>query len=578
MARPSLTLLGLAAAVSLSACNPPNIAGAPLKPTTTGEAFHSQVECSAVRPSTEPSLMAWEPDERANLNAIRQQGLVVVRYAATGCNVELEVLSNCDAPGSYRYFPANPASNSIVANNATELYGKLPLGAAQFASQLHGDRALRTDWELVGVDKIPIGTVVRKSELRGDCQGATHVISEIYLGAFRLDAGDKRRIDAAVTLFGAGAGGNGVAGVEHLESQGNLKACQKASTDGKEERGCSVPLRIALLPLGAPTHDCPQGSKGTGSGCQVSQVNCPAGTRWNGSACTARVDTNCAAGLHFASGQGCVPDSTAPVAVVQPAAHPGKMVRIPAGTFEMGSPAGVGNPDEHPQHKVHVKAFHMDLTEVTVAQYAACVAAGNCPEAPTTVDWTGIKPLDRSERSRLCNGDRADRANHPENCVDWNMASDYCRWIGGRLPTEQEWEYTARGTAGRTYPWGNQPPGPSLLNACGPECHAALQHIGWHLNGRPAMYATSDGWGTTAPVASYPAGRSPFGLYDMAGNVYEWTSSDYCRYPSTNCTTKYRVVRGGSWLDSVASWVRAAHRLGFLPSHRYDYLGFRCAR
>ncbi len=572
--------LCLAAAWGLAGCNPPNAAGPPLEPVTTGQAFKG-IQCSSIRPKTEPDLMAWDPGERANLNEIRQQGLVVVRYEAKGCDVQLQVLSNCDAPGKYSYTPY-PSSNSIVINNMTELYGKLPLGAARFASKLHGDRALRTDYKLVGVNAIPIGTVVHKSDLRGDCKGATHVVSKIYVGGFALDAGEKRSIDAAATIFGAGAGARSVAGAEHLQSEGDPAACARAMSQSKPELGCSAPLRIALLPLGAPEHQCPKGSQWTGSGCQVSEVDCPSGTQWDGSKCIARVDTNCGAGLHFASGQGCVPNaaaapasvataqSTPPagVATVKPAAHPGKMVLIPAGTFEMGSPAGVGFSDEHPQHTVHVNAFYMDLTEVTVAQYAACVAAGRCAEAPKS---------QQSFWMRFCNADRADRADHPENCVAWNMARDYCHWIGGRLPTEEEWEYAARGTDGRTYPWGNEPPGPRLLDACGTECAAALQRTGHSLRGQ-ALYDSSDGWGTTAPVGSYPAGRSPFGLYDMAGNVWEWTSTFYCPYSSGKCASKSYAVRGGGWYGNRVSQFRAANRYRDVPSVHIFNLGFRCAR
>ena len=100
----------------------------------------------------------------------------------------------------------------------------------------------------------------------------------------------------------------------------------------------------------------------------------------------------------------------------------------------------------------------MDLTEVTVAIYDACVRAGSCTRA-------GGPDLDP-----FCNEGKPERANHPINCVDWNQAMTYCNYIGARLPTEPEWEYAARGSDGRKYPWGNTPPNAHLLNACGDEC------------------------------------------------------------------------------------------------------------
>jgi eukaryotic-like serine/threonine-protein kinase len=244
------------------------------------------------------------------------------------------------------------------------------------------------------------------------------------------------------------------------------------------------------------------------------------------------------------------------------------MIRIPGGTFDMGSPKGAGNADGRPEDRVRIKPFQIDLTEVTVAQYAACVAADSCPPAPARPWWRGMTQAQSANFAPYCNASRADRANYPENCVTWIMANDYCYWIGGRLPTEEEWEYAARGTDGRIYPWGNAPPGPKLLNACGPEC-----------NRKRPMYATSDGWAGTAPVASYPAGRSPFGLYDMAGNVWEWTSSPDCPHPNNQkCTGQAYLFRGGGWWDTNPSFVRATARGSGQLCDRAADVGFRCVR
>src|SRR5262249_12710325 len=136
------------------------------------------------------------------------------------------------------------------------------------------------------------------------------------------------------------------------------------------------------------------------------------------------------------------------------------------------------------------------------------------------------------EISPYCN--RADRGDHPVNCVDWNQAATYCRSSGRRLPTEAEWEYAARGSDGRLYPWGNEPPDARRLNACGRECVAFGKRLGREFR---AMYDGDDGWETTSPVGSFPAGASPFGALDMAGNVWEWTADwggSYAGVPVSN--------------------------------------------
>jgi formylglycine-generating enzyme required for sulfatase activity len=244
---------------------------------------------------------------------------------------------------------------------------------------------------------------------------------------------------------------------------------------------------------------------------------------------------------------------------------------LPGGWFDMGSPDGEGDADEHPRHRVHVAPFALGAHEVTVAEYAECVRAARCASAPTVADWPGITDADRKQWSPYCNGDRADRREHPVNCVDWTQASAYCAFVGERLPTEEEWEYAARGVEGRAYPWGNDAPSATRMNGCGSECAAAFP--GWK-----AAYGGDDGWVATAPVGSYPAGRTPSGLWDMAGNVWEWTSSgassDYAHARADDS----RIDRGGSWHAGPASEWRGAKRDSTGPSVRGPILGFRCAR
>lgn len=247
-------------------------------------------------------------------------------------------------------------------------------------------------------------------------------------------------------------------------------------------------------------------------------------------------------------------------------ACPAEMLLVPEGTFTMGSPDGQGGRSEHPQHAVQLSAFCIDRTEVTVAAYRACAGCG----APAT--------------GRFCNWNVTGHAQHPINCVDWTQADAYCRTVGKQLPTEAQWEYAARGSDGRVYPWGDDAPGPTLLNACGSEC-AAMLHRLW-LQGH-ALYAGSDGYGATAPVGRFPLGVSPVGALDMAGNVFEWTADWNGNYRATPGPPEEnpagpsegtdRVVRGGGWVVMSSSGVRATSRSYGAVTDQTNYVGFRCA-
>lgn len=190
--------------------------------------------------------------------------------------------------------------------------------------------------------------------------------------------------------------------------------------------------------------------------------------------------------------------------------------------------------EEKPIHTVTVKPFAMDLTPVTAAAFGACVSAGSCsaPDGPDDPE---------------CNFGKRDRQNHPMNCVDCNNATAYCAWVGKRLPTEEEWEFAARGTEGRTWPWGNQP-------------------------SEALCWKRSEG---TCPVDRFPAGL--FGLFDMAGNVTQFTATRYCPYSNPGCATDDLVARGSTWRASRLASTRGAlrHKVGCMP---WSDLGFRCAR
>jgi formylglycine-generating enzyme required for sulfatase activity len=259
---------------------------------------------------------------------------------------------------------------------------------------------------------------------------------------------------------------------------------------------------------------------------------------------------------------------------------PADMVAVPADTFQMGSIEGSGDTDERPRHLVTLSPYCLDRTEVTVAAYAACAAAGACLPPPLTVNWPSYSIDDVRRFSAWCN--RGDRPDHPINCVDWGQAVAYCAWKERRLPSEAEWEYAARSDDDRIYPWGNGAPTPRRLNACGSECTSFGQQggIAWKT-----LHGGDDGWPTTAPVGSYPAGASRFGALDMAGNVWEWTADWYGAYtdaaaadPQGPPSGTSRISRGGGWSSGGAHSARAADRDWFDPAVREASLGFRCAR
>lgn len=220
------------------------------------------------------------------------------------------------------------------------------------------------------------------------------------------------------------------------------------------------------------------------------------------------------------------------------------MVEIPGGKFMMGSNDGTA--DSKPAHEVEVKPFMLDKFEVTNADFK------------TFIDATGYKTeAEKSGASDVWTAYAKDKENHPVVKVSWNDAKAFCEWADKRLPTEAEWEFAARGTDGRTYPWGND------------------------FDAKKANVKAS-GLRSTAVVGSFPEGASPFGVEDMAGNVLEWTATVPEHYPGNTTPSKLYganlfIQRGGDWFDTEQQ-VTAFYRDANVPIAANDTVGFRCAK
>lgn len=228
---------------------------------------------------------------------------------------------------------------------------------------------------------------------------------------------------------------------------------------------------------------------------------------------------------------------------------PNTMVQIPGGKFTRGSNHRL--PDEGPEHIADVKPFQIDKYEVTNLQYKQFIDA-----------------MKRKSPTHFRNRTYPDgKADHPVVFVSWDDAKAYCEWAGKRLPTDVEWEKAARGTDGRDYPWGDE----------------------FDVNrvNSPVRWKSLNMEGDTLPVGAFEGGKSPYGLYDMSGNVWEWTDSWYSQYPgntwpSENYGELYKTLKGGSWWD--CSYYQCGvsapvfNRSYFKPNVKNSSFGFRCAK
>ena len=255
------------------------------------------------------------------------------------------------------------------------------------------------------------------------------------------------------------------------------------------------------------------------------------------------------------------------------------MVKVPPGNFSMGSDSG--EPAERPIHDVTVSGFYLDRFEVTNAAFSEFVTATNHVTDPErngvgwhwTGEWKQVKGADW----RHPHGPQSSiegLGQHPVVQVSWRDAAAYCEWRRKRLPSEAEWERAARNAGGVPYAWGNAPPVENALYRAS--------------SGSDRCCSADDGDGFlyTAPVGNFPSGRSPFGVDDMTGNVWEWVSDTYdesfygrspAADPMNTAPGKRKVIRGGGWGNNP--WgLRTTLRHANTPESGLSMVGFRCAK
>jgi formylglycine-generating enzyme required for sulfatase activity len=482
-----------------------------------------QARCGVMKSHARPLIIEWPSSDRGALEGMiirrADAGLVAVRYESC----EMELLRRCTVAGRYTYTGVGAKRDDQMFRSADELYARIPLGAAQLEGELERHGALSLAMTVVGHYEAGRARVDRR-ELRGDCERATHVISAVTVGAFRLASAAGAEVSAGGGISGGpmvGAGSSAERGFER--SDGDPDRCSNGD-DSAPPEACSALLRLEVEPIREP---------GEVSARRQARP-CPRGT-----------------------------------------------ALVEGGTFRPSVPRG--------QAEVEVDDFCIDLHEVTVADYADCVADGPCSAAPTTVQAEAFGPAQRAAESLMCNGDRGTRGRHPVNCVAWHQADTYCRAQGGRLPGEHEWEWAARGgVQERSYPWGESEPGPDLVNACDRECaehFAEALKIPW-----TSLFAAKDGDAGTARVGRHRRGAGRGRVQDLAGNVWEWTASHEVTYRDESeqhagggsgmggPDTGNRVIRGGGFKSSRDDEVRVTAR-GLRPAKdRRPDLGFRCVR
>ncbi len=471
---------------------------------------------TACRPSDRTRIAAVElsADERARLDVQARIGLIILHLDSCG----LTVLPGCRAPGAYAYkaTAAEPADVRLLS--AGELSAGFPLAAARLAPALTPRSQLRIETLRVGELDGPLGS----PRLDGSCAEATHWVRALAVGSYALSS-----VESEASRL--------------REQDGDFAACGKASaSDRAPPRSCDGVIALDLSPLVRTTSAGPAEPRSVaGAGAGASPFLAPTEDELG----------HCGPGLHYTELGDCVTNTTLVAS--------GPMVHIPEGSFfskytsptaafSLDAPLPEGTYVEAAHvHSVQIRAFDLDLTEVTVENYKSCVDTGKCP-------LPGV--------GGACN--YPSRPTHPVNCVDWRGAYAYCAATGKRLPSVFEWEYAARGSDNRVYPWGTAPP--SLEIAC-------VDHAKPRLGG-------------TCPAGLFTTDRSPFGVLDMGGNVKEWTGQRACVSSLVSVVGPCMdgaVEKGAAWTDRAIAGVGLPDATSFdaaSATTKSASLGLRCAR
>lgn len=615
----------LAIAAWLAACGPPRI---PEGPPGEGGNAGGKYRCADVSGRSDPWLVEWVGTNKARIQAASQDGVLLVRYASC----ELEVLYGCEREGDYALVATTPSSSTEYITSQEDIFAKLPIGALNLAAEFRAGDRWSLDYVIVGMRRARTAAFGRDA-LSDGCARATHFVSGMAIGAYRLVSEARRRAGVEAGFSGAGAGASTAAGAGTLRQDGFPETCAGEQARADDPR-CQAIVQLFLEPLGERAADEQPAAPASGAGAgaatppvAVTQKGAASyGAQLEGAWAALRdgakgadlerrlelyqrflsdypVENPHAAGARQeiaridgalaarAAAEGADAEKERKLAAERERAtlireayeaargakgtaaerlaiwkrfiqaYPGEdnpylktaireAKRLSAqgetSSKEVG-PAGVEWVYSAPA------GVRLTRSEITVEQYRACVGAGACSSAGVGVPFDGA--VERPEAAATCNWGKAGRGKHPMNCIDWRQAVAVCAWLGGRLPTEEEWAAEASDAGGRLWPWAG---------AAGVSCDRAVWGGGAEGDGC--------GRGATWPVCSKRGGDSASGLCDVVGNLWEWTSSAY------DGEHDWRVQRGGSWHTGDPSLATAQVRGSAGPTQRDGYTGVRCAR
>jgi formylglycine-generating enzyme required for sulfatase activity len=397
---------------------------------------------------------------------------------------DMELLPTCVVAGRYTYGPLTPKSDKITIHDANELYAQVPVGAAKVEGALTRSGQLNVDMTVVGRFEASA-----MGDVTGDCTRATHVVLALTVGAFDFYAGASADAGGGADARAGGARLGMAVRLSHetLSHDGDPAACAKASpADATPPYGCGAVMRVDLVPLGA------------------------------------------------AASTGVPP---APILPAPPPPRPaapiayGAMAHVPAARVRLGA-TDLGSAALHVQ-ELDMQPFDIDVTEVTNGAYALCVDAGQCSPPK---QWPQTWSTDRKESPQL------------PLVGAFDDALAFCAWARKRLPTEEEWEYAARGTDFRKYPWGQE----DLPASDYCRIETAFHEL------------------RMCPVGASPRDRSPFGVLDMGGSVREWVQT-------ADGPAAYGL-RGGEWQGRATTRAPEDSRAARREAGGGRHAGFRCAR